>query len=154
MVCSAAGSVELLDALRAMLKADERVGDRAILAHARLEREVRVLEHRDADRVARAEAVFGKPVLRRGFLLFFLRRSSDPKDHTEGEEPRVQEFHLRPPKISMRASCLRRFISPATASLERRASAGGAGGTLRPPDSLSPKSDQELLAEFLIQSLQ
>jgi hypothetical protein len=44
--------------------------------------------------------------------------------------------------------------TPMGSSLERRASAGGSGGTLRPPDSLSPKSDQELLAEFLIQSLQ
>lgn len=44
--------------------------------------------------------------------------------------------------------------TPMASSVERRASAGGAGGTLRPPESVAPKSDQELLAEFLIQSLQ
>jgi hypothetical protein len=44
--------------------------------------------------------------------------------------------------------------TPMGSFAEHRASARSATTTLRPPDSTAPKSDQELLAEFLIQSLQ
>src|SRR5207302_10064030 len=125
-------------------RADERIGDGPLFAHPRLEGQVRILEHGDADVVACAQAVF-EPVLR----LSGRRGGEEP----EREGKKSARLHCRPrtpfsmleagdaaslgaaagsgfaaagiaaansPTYSILACSLRRFISSAITSLERR----------------------------------
>src|SRR5882762_3990733 len=125
-------------------RADERIADGSVLAYPRLERQVRILEHGDADVVAGAQAVF-EPVLRLSG-----RRS---REEPEREGKKSARLHCRPrtpfsmleagdaaslgaaaaagfaaagvaaansPTYSILACSLRRFISSAITSLERR----------------------------------
>ena len=45
---------------------DQRIRNNAVLAHPGLQREIRIVEHRDADAVARSKPVFDQLVLRPG----------------------------------------------------------------------------------------